>query len=419
MLRALKRRSLAAFRREVEPVEPQQLARFLPAWHGIGAERHGIDALLRAIEDLQGALVPASALERQVLGARVRGDDVPALLDRLCASGEVIWAGNGGLGGNDGWVTLALAADAHALLPDPLPIDLSDTAHRVLDALTDKGALFFRQIVDAVGSLDDHDVLRALWELVWAGHITNDTLQPVRAMATATRSAAKARRRPAMPVRLGPPQAAGRWSMLPARQADRTTRSVAIAKRMLQRHGILTRNAVVAERIPGGFGGIYAVLKAFEESGTCKRGYFVEGLGGAQFAHAGAVDRLRATDRTGAVVLAAADPANPYGAALPWPERAGETPSHRPARKAGATVVLVDGACAAYLEKGGRTLLTYDDDALPDAIAAIARAARAGILAGLSIEKHNGPPVQNEGSFADLLHEHGFVLTPRGMRLRG
>src|SRR5437588_2829343 len=421
VLRALRRRSLAAFRKEIEPVPTEALARFIPAWHGVGRAQGGMDALLRAIGSLQGALVPASALERLVLGARVPHTEIGPLLDQLTASGEVVWAGAGALGSDDGWLTLVLADEAASLLPDVQPGELSETARAVLDALTQRGAMFFRQIVEAIGSLDDADVLRSLWELVWAGHATNDTLAPLRAITGGgSKRTMKVRRpRPNMPVRMGPASSAGRWSVLPARDRDRTRRAYATAEQLLKRNGIVTRGSVVAERVAGGFAAVYGVLKAFEDTGRCRRGYFVEGLGGAQFALPGAVDRLRAlaNDREAGkgIVLAAADPANPYGGVLPWP--ADERTSHRPGRKAGASVVLVDGALAAYVEKGRRTLLTYGDDPAP-AIEGLARAVREGLLGTLSLEKINGAPTPIEGPLADALRDNGFVPTSKGMRLR-
>ncbi|MGZ4128523.1 MAG: DEAD/DEAH box helicase, partial [Actinomycetota bacterium] len=421
VLRALRRRSLAAFRKEIEPVPPEALARFMPAWHGVGRGRGGADALLRAITSLQGCLIPASALERLVLGARVRDTDVAPLLDQLTASGEVVWAGAGALGSDDGWITLCLADQAAALLPDPQPVTLDDTARAVRDVMSQGGALFFRQIVERTGSLDDNDVLRALWDLVWAGHVTNDTLAPLRALTGANPRRAKTHRRsrPAMPLRMGPPSAAGRWSLLPEREPDRTRRAYAVAEQLLARNGIVTRGTVIAERVSGGFSSVYGVLKAFEDTGRCRRGYFVEGLGGAQFALPGAVDRVRALASDPAtnagVVLAAADPANPYGGALPWP--ADDRTTHRPGRKAGALVVLFDGVLAAYLEKGGRTLLTYAQDPA-SALAAIARAVRVGMVGTISLERIDGAPIPATGRVADALQEAGFVPTSKGMRLR-
>src|SRR5205807_7396653 len=226
-------------------------------------------------------------------------------------------------------------------------------------------------------------------------------LAPLRAITGGgSKRTMKVRRpRPNMPVRMGPPSSAGRWSVLPARDPDRTRRAYATAEQLLKRSGIVTRGSVVAERVPGGFAAVYGVLKAFEDTGRCRRGYFVEGLGGAQFALPGAVDRLRAIANDPpagkGVVLAAADPANPYGGVLPWP--ADDRTSQRPGRKAGASVVLVDGMLAAYVEKGGRTLLTYGDDSAPP-IEALARAVRDGLLGTLSLERIDGAPIPVDGA---------------------
>jgi ATP-dependent helicase Lhr and Lhr-like helicase len=445
VLRRLRRRSLAALRKEVEPVPQEALARFLAAWQGIGSagpRSADLDALFRAVEQLQGAAVPASALERQVLAARLPGYH-PGLLDQLCASGEVVWAGAGALGSDDGWVGLYLADAVQLLQPEPLPVELSPLAVRVRDALAGRGALFFRQLSDAVGSTNDSELLLAVWELVWAGLVTNDTLAPLRALVSggnrpATRRRAPTRRYgrrgPPMPSRAGPPAAAGRWSLTPAAAGqlggDTTRRLHAVAEQLLDRHGVVTRGAVVAERVPGGFAGVYPVLKAMEDAGRCRRGYFVDGLGGAQFAAPGAVDRLRAlTDPPSSPqtqVLAAADTANPYGAALPWPDRTatgepgGERPGHRPGRKAGAVVILVDGDLVLYVERGGRTLLTFteDPDRLARAADALALAVRDGALGRLAVEKADGGTVFDT-PLARALTEAGFRPTARGLRLRG
>jgi ATP-dependent Lhr-like helicase len=455
VLRRLRRRSLAAFRDQLEPVPPDALARFLTAWQGLGSagpRRPDLDALYRVIEQLGGAAVPASALERQVLAARLPGYE-SGMLDQLCASGEVVWAGNGPIGSDDGWVALYIAEQAELLMPDPAPAELSELALKVRDALEARGALFFRQIVDAVGSLDDTEVLLAIWELVWAGQATNDTVAPLRALVGGgglkPRSRAPARRGrrgrgPAMPSRLGPPAGAGRWSLVPERSASPTKRLAAQAEALLDRHGLLTRGAVVAERIVGGFAGVYPVLKAMEEAGRARRGYFVDGLGGAQFALPGAVDRLR-TLATGPIattagalegsrpepqtlVLAAADPANPYGAALPWPDRSEELAvRHRPGRKAGALVVLVDGRLVLYVEKGGRSLLTYPPAVDPDgpdpadvlarAADALALAVRDGLLGRLNLERADGETVY-DSPIAKALEAAGFRPSTRGLLLR-
>lgn len=413
VLRRLRRRSLAAFRSEIEPVAPDTLARFLPAWQGVGSPRTGIDGVLAAIEILQGAFVPASALEAQVLRARVQGD-IAQHLDALTASGEIVWAGGGSLGAEDGYVALCPRDLAPLLLPEPTPLE-DDVAVRLREVLATRGASFFRECVDALGSTDDAEVLRALWDLVWAGHVTNDTIAPLRALLaggarTRRTASGKVKGRPAMPSRLGPPVVAGRWSLLPERATSQTARAHALTDALLRRHGVLTRGALNAERVPGGFASLYPVLRALEDAGRCARGYYVEGLGGAQFAPSGAVDRLRArAEDATTVVLAATDPANPFGASLPWPADAG---THRPGRKAGAHVVLVDGTLAGYLEKGGRSLLTYGDPAR--AIHALAGAGRHGMLTRTPIERHNGGALTPET--ASLFVVAGFVATTKGYR---
>ncbi|GAA4062629.1 Lhr family helicase [Actinomadura miaoliensis] len=444
VLRTLRRRSLARLRAEVEPSPPEALGRFLPAWHGIagGSRLRGIDALVQAIEQLQGAAVPASALETLVLPSRVPGYS-PALLDELTSAGEVIWAGQGGLPGGDGWVSLQLADTAPLLMPEPAPITLTPVHQAVLDALGDGGALFFRTLSDRVNATvtaSDQDLVTAVWDLVWAGLLTNDTLAPLRAALGSGRPAHRARAtrrrgRPVLPSRTGPPTVAGRWWPLPERESDATRRSHALADALLERYGIVIRGAVAAERAPGGFAGVYPVLRAFEESGRCRRGYFVEGLGAAQFALPGAVDRLRALrprepadpwetpvrrDDDRALVLAAADPANPYGAALPWPERDDEVASgHKPGRKAGALVVLVEGRLVLYVERGGRTLLTWSDDprVLQPAVDALALAVREGALGKLTVERADGESI-GRSPLAAALEAAGFHPTPRGLRLR-
>ncbi|MFI6903425.1 ATP-dependent helicase [Nonomuraea sp. NPDC050394] len=461
VLRMLRRRSLARLRKEVEPVSPETLARFLPAWHGItspgptpgtgpGTARDGgggaaraMDALVGALDQLQGAAVPASALETLVLPARVPGYS-PALLDELTAAGEVIWSGQGSLPGGDGWISLYFADTAPLLMPEPAEITLTPLHEQILGALGGGGALFFRGLSDQMGSLDDGALAAALWDLVWAGRVSGDTLAPMRAALgtgrPAHRPATNRRRRAVLPSRTGPPTVAGRWWLLPAPSDQPAQRAQAQAEVMLERHGVVTRGAVTSERLPGGFTPVYQVLRAYEESGRCRRGYFVEGLGGAQFALPGAVDRMRAMSaepeprpephpgshpdsRRGseaerarrAVVLAAADPANPYGAALPWPAHPG---SHKPGRKAGALVVLVDGHLVLYVERGGKTLLSFADDTrLQPAVDALALAVRDGALGKLTVERADGGHI-NDSPLAAALESAGFHPTPRGLRLR-
>jgi ATP-dependent Lhr-like helicase len=445
VLRTLRRRSLAALRKEVEPVPVEALASFLPGWQQVGGRLRGAEGVLRVVEQLQGAQVPASSLESLVLPVRVAGYS-PNLLDELCAAGEVLWRGHGPLPGGDGWVSLHLADSAHLTMPAPDDAAISSPVHEaVVDALAGGGAFFFRRLADVAESTDDQTLVAALWDLVWSGHVSNDTLAPLRTLV-AGGGAHKARRppprgrygrgRPALPSRTGPPVAAGRWSLLPEVETDPTRRAVSLAEVLLDRHGVVIRGAVVAERAPGGFAAVYRVLATFEESGRCRRGYFVEGLGAAQFALPGAVDRLRAVgaaleradedprvsapESPRALVLSATDPANPFGAAVRWPSRGtGEDAGHKPGRKAGALVVLVDGRLVLYVERGGRTLLTWAEDAhlLQPAVDALSLAVREGQLGRLTVERADGAGVL-DSPLGRALEEAGFHATPRGLRLR-
>ncbi|MCK1798769.1 DEAD/DEAH box helicase [Streptomyces sp. XM4193] len=440
VLRRLRRRSLAALRQELEPVPAPALAAFVPRWqHLDGAGLTGLDGLSRVVEQLQGAAVPASALERLVLPARVRGYDA-TLLDELTASGEVVWAGAGALPGKDGWIALYPAEVAPLLLPEPLPLELS-AAHRcVLEALSGGFGLFFRQLLERARATDpdlgESQLADAVWDLAWSGRLTNDTLAPLRNLLgsgrTAGSTAHRARRRtprgrygslPRTASRVGPPTVAGRWSLLPDRERDPTVRAHALAHTLLDRHGVVTRGAVAAEGVAGGFAAVYRVLAAFEESGQTRRGYVVEGLGAAQFAMAGAVDRLRAAhtsreraEPSEAVLLAAADPAQVYGAALPWPDPP-EGCGHKPGRKAGSLVVLVDGELVLYLERGGKTLLSWSPSLLPQAVEVLVDAVRRGRVGPLTVERANGSPALTS-PLGQQLEAAGFHATPRGLRLR-
>ncbi len=441
VLRKLRRRSLARLRKEVEPVEPESLARFLGAWQHITTTRggpRGVDGVLTVVDQLAGCAVPASALESLVLPSRVR-DYEPAFLDELTSSGEVLWAGHAALPGSDGWVSLHLADQAPLTLPEHEPFEHSELHQAVLDALAPGGAWFFRQLSDAVGSTNDGGLSAALWDLVWAGRVGNDTLAPLRSLTRSGTTAHRSRRPPPrvraagrMPARTGPPETAGRWALLPAVDTDPTRRGHAAVEHLLDRHGVVIRGAVVSERLPGGFAAAYKVLSAFEDSGRCRRGYFVAGLGAAQFGSAGAIDRLRTfaeidpDAKPTAVALAATDPANPYGAALPWPDRVvaegGERSGHRPGRKAGALVVLVDGHLTLYVERGGRTLLTWADDPalLTPAAESLAEAARRGSLGRLTVERADGEQLLGSGltPLRAALQDAGFLSTPKGLRLR-
>jgi ATP-dependent helicase Lhr and Lhr-like helicase len=452
VLRQIRRKSMAKLRKDVEPVPAAALGRFLPAWQHAGRwfDRtgllRGLDGVLRAVEQLQGLALPASALEPLVLSSRV-ADYQPSMLDELTTSGELVWAGRGSLPGNDGWISLYPAENAALLLPAREPGDASSPlAAQVIEALGGAGGLFFREISARLGANDDRALADAIWQLVWSGRVTNDSLAPLRVMLGAGRprhrpTTAARRGRPVLPARNGPPTVAGRWSLLPEPSVDATRRSHALAETLLDRYGIVTRGAVQAEGIAGGFAVIYRVLTAFEESGRCRRGYFVDGLGAAQFALPGAVDRLRTppgrTDALAsnhadassprALVLAATDPANPYGAALSWPLTP-NTPTdrrgHRPGRKAGALVVLVNGELVLYVERGGKTLLTFGSEAgdrgarqLDAAADALALAVRDGWLGRLDVERADGGSVLTS-PLATALETAGFRVSPRGLRLR-
>ncbi|WP_307622794.1 ATP-dependent helicase [Streptomyces sp. V3I7] len=535
VLRRLRRRSLAALRHELEPVAPEALAQFLPQWQHIG-KGHGLkgtDGLVRAIEQLQGASVPASALEKLILPSRV-ADYTPAMLDELTAAGEVVWSGAGALPGKDGWVSLYMADAAPLLLPPPHPLELTELHQSILSALSGGYGLFFRQIADQVRATHpaatDAKLADALWDLAWSGRLTNDTFAPMRSLLGSGRTAGSTAHRARRSVprgrygsltggarptasRNGPPSVAGRWSLLPAHEPDATVRAHALARTLLDRHGVVTRGAVGAEGVEGGFSSVYRILSAFEESGQARRGYVVEGLGAAQFAMDGAVDRLRAVSnardrgealpaqgtgadgpassasgfglpdfdseidwppsdngtapdeyvspkdftapgyggprgggasygsgaRSGfgdrrtrtsaadsrAVVLAAADPANAYGSALPWPEPPTGA-GHKPGRKAGSLVVLVAGELVLYMERGGKTLLAWpsapdiaatDDPRLRAAAEALAAAARAGSVGTITVERINGASALTS-PIGTLLEGAGFIATPRGLRIR-
>ncbi|MEA2518387.1 MAG: ATP-dependent helicase Lhr and Lhr-like helicase [Chloroflexota bacterium] len=437
VLRLLRRRSLARLRREVEPVDPAAFARFLPAWQGVTAageraaaprQEAALERLADVIDQLGGLALPASVLERDILPARVPGYQ-PRLLDELGALGEVAWVGRGSLGRDDG--RIVLVRPGRELIRPVGPVDAaerpSDPRHeRIREHLERRGASFYRELFAAAGGGADRDVLDALWDLVWAGEVTNDTFGPLRALRW-KRTARDARRRPGRLTSLGPPEAAGRWSLVQPPAGTPTERLHATALALLDRPGIVTREAVATEQVDGGFSAVYPILRALEEAGRIRRGYFVEGLGAAQFALAGAIERLRsvrepgrdAAERT-VHLLAAADPANPYGAAIPWPRR-GEEDRRPLQRAAGAYVVVVDGVAVLYVDRGGGSLqvLPAGDD--PDVGETAARALGGlledGRVRELVITKVDGGPIA-ESPFRDRLIGAGFVPGYRGLVLR-
>lgn len=437
VLRQLRRRSLASLRKEVEPVEQEALARFLTLWHGIPGERRGLDALVETLGVLQGAALVASTLESEILPLRVRGYR-PTELDELCTSGEVVWLGAGSIGSGDGRVRLYFADQlpllANALEPvDPPSGELHD-AIRLL--LGERGASFWGQIRAAAPLATDSELMIALWDLVWAGEITNDSLAPLRAIISGAgkrpSAAAKARNagrpRPGRLTRLGPPAGAGRWSLVaPLLLPKPTTTAVAHASalQLLERHGVLTREAVASEGVVGGFSAVYGVLKVLEERGQVRRGYFVTGLGAAQFSLPGAVDRLRSVREPPdplhpeniprPIVLASTDPAQPYGGTLAWPEHTG-----RPARSAGSLVVLSGGQPLIWFDRRSHHLLTFpaagEDLAWADALASLVKDGR---LRAAEVRKVNGEPVAHTGPVPDALRRVGFIDGYKGLVLRG
>ncbi|HUG08557.1 MAG TPA: DEAD/DEAH box helicase [Acidimicrobiia bacterium] len=414
VLKRLKSRSLARLRSEIEPVDASALARFEIAWQGVGPEPpRGRNALADAIRRLTGAAIPASTLERDVLAARVA--DPGTGIDDLVLAGHLVWVGAGGLGQKDGRVALYPRETLATLWSGPdSDTEPDDVGVAILDALESSGASFFHDIYDAAGGGDPEDVLDSLWDLVWAGHVTNDTFAPVRAYVSRRRGRTGGRR--PMSSRF-PAHAQGRWSLtgsLVRAAATETERHAAWAELLLDRHGVVTRRTVLAEGFPGGFSALYPVYAHLEETGRIRRGYFVEGLGGSQFALPGAVDRLRSESVAGLAVLAATDPANPYGGVLPWPE----VDDVRLARDAGAYVLLLDGALVGYLDKGRRGLTLFDFT--PERFGEISRslAEVAGRHRRLTLVTVNGQPA-SASPLAAQLSEWGFATAPRGLTYRG
>jgi ATP-dependent Lhr-like helicase len=431
VLATLRRRSLAALRKQVEPAEPSALARLLADWQGVAREastRRGPDALLDVVEQLQGAAFPASILERDVLPARIPGYE-PADLDTLSAAGEVAWVGLGPLGDRDGRLALFLADDLPLLLPARPEAPRGGVHDRIREHLARHGASFFGEIFDAAGDGLARPVVDALWDLAWAGEATSDTPEALRAFLAAHAARADRRRRVSTfrSRRQVPPSAVGRWSLVPTprRPPTPTEKLKALAEQLLKRHGVLTRDAVAFEEIAGGFAALYPVLKALEEAGRIRRGYFVSGLGGLQFADPGALDRLRVLrepdpDEASALVLAAGDPANPYGAALAWPK----SEEVRLARAAGLHVVLVDGVVAAVVSRNARQvtpLLPADEPSRSRLAAGAARALRrwcettARPALGWAV---GDEPALAESPLAPWLAEAGFVRSGPGFRLK-
>jgi ATP-dependent Lhr-like helicase len=451
VLRRLRRASLAALRKEIEPADQRRLAAFLPSWQGV--DRHtragaGIDRLREVLVPLQGLALPVETWERDVLPRRT-GAYSQTWLDTLCASGELVWIGAGALG-RSGRVALYFRDDAAAIGPPSQrgsPDAPSSAEHEQIRARLTRGPAFF---TDLLAELDGSpEALReALWDLVWAGEVTNDAWAPLRAPRLALARADGAGRQPAAGRRAGrsrfaarrstgaQSQVQGRWSLTRAvfggelDASDASERRRTVAELLLERYGIVTREQVLAEGIKGGFAMLYDTFARLETLGICRRGYFIEGMGGAQFALPGAVERLRAAplrdgDGPSTLVLAAADPAQPYGAALPWPKREGS--ERRPSRVAGAYVVMVDQEPALYVERGGRGLITLAEphgrtpvpgrtEPVEVALAALADAVRTGRVGKLALERIDGEPAISS-AFVRALTELGFQTGPRRLTL--
>ena len=480
VLRLLRRRTLASLRHAVEPVGPADLATFLQHWQGLGSEKL---TLVETLGQLQGAALVGSMLESDHLRPRCAEYD-PSELDLLISQGEVLWVGAGGVGTTDGRVRLYFRADLKTLAEPPEPSTTPASPHHVAirERLSHHGASFWADLVagcsEAGLAYDNDTVLGALWDLVWSGEVTNDSLHPLRhrtmnasapRVSTVVAKSGRARRglRATVPL-----SAAGRWSLVwgtapnvvapePTATASSsgsasaagssssgsasatvkplaTVKSLARAEQLLARYGVLTREMALSEGMDAGFAGVYPVLKTLEERGTVRRGYFVAGLGAAQFALPAAVDDLRRANFDGAIILAADDPAQPYGAVLRWPESQG-----RPSRSVGARVVMVAGRPVAWLDRTGRSLVSFQTErtelegSAPDSpagaevspeqrdiewLTTLAARVSAGELRfgksrSLEITKVNGEPVRTS-HLRGPLEQAGFVESYRGMVLR-
>jgi ATP-dependent helicase Lhr and Lhr-like helicase len=447
VLRLIRRKSLAKLRREVEPIEQQALARLATHWQGVLQRRRGLDALLDTVEHLQGAPLAASLVETSILPARLV-NYAPASLDTLIAAGEVVWCGFDSLGERDGRIGLFLADKLRTLLPprpEPLaenPLSPRETA--LMEQLAHTGAAFFAQLHEAVGGGYPGETLDALWNLVWRGLVTNDTFHALRAyVARPAASSRQPKRQHNLPSfrsrRTTPPSAQGRWSLVPSSLVSVTEWSHAFAQQLLNRYGVLTRESAAGENLPGGFSAIYDVLKALEESGRIRRGYFVAGLGATQFALPAAVDLLRGLrngpplEKPEMVSLAATDPANLYGSVLRWPAQGEEAVEGAPrqlTRSVGASVLLRNGELVAYLRRNQPNLQVFLPADEPERsstardlsifLAGLAQQdmeRREDQRGGMLISTINGVPAAHH-FLAPFLQDAGFHLAPLGLNFR-
>ena len=453
VLQQIRRKSLARLRREVEPVEPRTFARFAARWQGAIVPRRGLNALLDGIEMLQGAAVPVSELERDILPARIK-DYRPGDLDTLMATGELVWAGVERIGERDGLVALYVSKSLPLLFPprnlgpgEEMP---SERAQRIVQCLDQKGASFFADIHEACRGGYPGETLDALWELVWSSRVTNDAYHPLRHWLrppeVGRSRSSVSEGQPGSPDILrharsriassGPAQ--GRWSLIQSRISGALTAtewSANISRQLLARYGVVMRETAIAESIPGGYPTIYPALRTMEESGRIRRGMFVAGVGAAQFAIPAAVDMLRGSraepSPPEAVYLAATDPANPFGALLPWPRAANDSAEsvghHAMARVSGAGVILVNGTLAAFLRRRNPSLRVFLPEEEPERSAYARQLARK--LAELAIRRQtprsglligaiNDAPARDH-FLAGFLTEAGFVDSALGFQMRG
>ena len=424
VLRRLRRASLAHLRREVEAADKRELARFLTSWQNVDAHRPGgagPDRLREALVPLQGVALTPQVWERDVLPRRL-GAYSPAWLDQLCTGGELVWVGAGSLGRSDGKVALYFREDVRLAGPPPGNAKLDRPEGAAHDAIRELLATRPGFWIDIVAALDasPEELHEALWDLAWAGEATNDAFAPLRAprLSAVQRQQRGGRRFGSRRAPAG--QAVqGRWSLTAPLFDDAPAsgpRLRAQSELMLERYGIVTRETVLAEGVPGGFASLYGELSNLEMLGTARRGYFVEGLGGAQFALPGAVERLRSLPRTEGIytVLAATDPANPYGASLSWPKREGQG-GRRPSRTPGAYVLLRDGEPVVFVERGGRGVLRLaelEGARLGEALGALAEAVADGLVPRLAVERVDGEAVIGSGLEPTLI-EAGFSRQPR------
>ena len=443
VLRTIRLRSLARAREQAEPVSQHTYARFLQQWHGIAEvgqrpELQGADGVFAVVEQLAGVRLPASAWESWIFPTRVAGYQ-PTMLDELTTSGEVSIVGAGKAGARDPWIML-LPSDYAAELAPIVDVTLTPTQQAVVDLLARGGGFYFPELLSDVGgglvvpgTMQATELQDTLWELVEMGMVTPDGFGPIRARlaaGTSGKSAHRAKRRPVRgrlrrgrtsfgPARSNPtpPDMLGRWSLAVTPATDATHRSIAHGEAWLERYGVVTRGSVVAEDTIGGFALAYKVLAGFEESGKATRGYLIDALGAAQFSTPAVVDRLRGIERAsapcGVVVLAAADPANPYGASLPWPEDGA-----RLTRGAGALVVLNDAQPIAHLTRGGRTLTLLGEDCVGLVVHALGDAIARGMTSRITVEKVNGDPVLESALLAEF-RAAGAHITPRGVSIGG